>query len=77
LGIVCGILVAAQTPASPAFEVASVKPTKLDDGRIMLGMQPGGRFAATNILSFARMLSSLSRCCFHPATHDRIVTCLT
>jgi uncharacterized protein (TIGR03435 family) len=40
----------AQTPASgPSFEVASVKPNKSGDGRIMLGMQPGGRFTATNV----------------------------
>lgn len=37
----------AQAPA-PAFEVASIKPNKSNDGRIMLGMQPGGRFTATN-----------------------------
>jgi bla regulator protein BlaR1 len=35
--------------SSPAFEVASVKPNKSGDGRILLGMQPGGRFTATNV----------------------------
>jgi uncharacterized protein (TIGR03435 family) len=39
----------AQTPASAAFEVASVRPNKSGDGRVMLGMQPGGRFTATNV----------------------------
>jgi uncharacterized protein (TIGR03435 family) len=38
----------AQTPPSAAFEVASVKPNKGGDGRVMLGMQPG-RFNATNV----------------------------
>lgn len=35
--------------ASPTFEVASVKPNKSGDGRIFFGMQPGGRFTATNV----------------------------
>ena len=35
----------AQAPAS-AFEVASVRPNKTGDGRVMVGMQPGGRFNA-------------------------------
>lgn len=39
----------AQTPAGTAFEVASVRPNKSGDGRVMLGMQPGGRFTATNV----------------------------
>ena len=39
----------AQTSADPAFEVASVKPNKTGDGRVMLGLQPGGRFNATNV----------------------------
>jgi uncharacterized protein (TIGR03435 family) len=34
---------------SPAFEVASVKPNKAGDGRILFRMQPGGRFTATNV----------------------------
>jgi uncharacterized protein (TIGR03435 family) len=43
--------VRAQTaPAAPAaFEVASIKPNKTGDGRVMVGMAPGGRFTATNI----------------------------
>jgi uncharacterized protein (TIGR03435 family) len=44
--------VAAQAPQAaapaPAFEVASVKPNKSGDGRVMLGNQPG-RFTATNV----------------------------
>jgi len=39
----------AQAPAATAFEVASVKPNKTGDGRVMLGMQPGGRFNASNV----------------------------
>lgn len=39
----------AQTSANQAFEVASVKPNKTGDGRIMFGLQPGGRFNATNV----------------------------
>lgn len=49
--LLAGSPLRAQTPAaeSLAFEVASVKPNKTGDGRIMLGMQPGGRFTATNV----------------------------
>ena len=39
----------AQAPASAAFEVASVRPNKSGDGRVMVGMQPGGRFNASNV----------------------------
>ena len=39
----------AQTSANQAFEVASVKPNKTGDGRVMFGLQPGGRFNATNV----------------------------
>lgn len=41
-----------QSPApapQPQFEVASIKPNKSGDGRVMLGLQPGGRFNATNV----------------------------
>jgi uncharacterized protein (TIGR03435 family) len=38
----------AQT-TNPTFEVASVRPNKTGDGRIMFGLQPGGRFNATNV----------------------------
>jgi uncharacterized protein (TIGR03435 family) len=40
----------AQGPTTgPTFEVASVKPNKSGDGRVMIGMQPGGRYTATNV----------------------------
>jgi uncharacterized protein (TIGR03435 family) len=37
------------SPPGPSFEVASVKPNKSGDGRVMIGMQPGGRFTTTNV----------------------------
>jgi uncharacterized protein (TIGR03435 family) len=40
---------AAQTPASPSFEVATVKPNKSGDGMMRIGRQPGGRFSALNL----------------------------
>src|SRR6266576_3662753 len=33
----------------PQFEVATIKPNKSGDGRVMLQVQPGGRFNATNV----------------------------
>jgi uncharacterized protein (TIGR03435 family) len=39
----------AQDAGSPAFEVASVRPNKSGDGRVMMGFQPGGRYTATGI----------------------------
>jgi bla regulator protein blaR1 len=53
LGLLQGPRLRAQAPqasaAGPAFEVASIKPNNSGDGRVMMGMQPGGRFTATNI----------------------------
>src|SRR5262245_34631014 len=46
---VLGPSVGAQTPSNQAFEVASVRPNKTGDGRVMLGLQPGGRFNASNV----------------------------
>lgn len=40
--------VLAQVPR-PAFEVASVRPNKSGDGMVRLGIEPGGRFTATNV----------------------------
>lgn len=39
----------ASEPAPASFEVASVKPNKTGEGFIRFGMQPGGRFSATNV----------------------------
>ena len=40
---------AGPTQSSQQFEVASIKPNKSNDGRVMIGVQPGGRFTATNV----------------------------
>jgi uncharacterized protein (TIGR03435 family) len=40
---------AAAVDPSLAFEVASVKPNKSGDGRMMIGGPPGGRFTMTNV----------------------------
>jgi bla regulator protein blaR1 len=39
----------AATQSLPQFEVASIKPNKSAENRVMLGIQPGGRFTATNV----------------------------
>ena len=42
--------VSAQTAAANAtFDVASVKPNKSGDGRVMLSLPPTGRLTATNV----------------------------
>ena len=34
---------------NPKFEVASVRQNTADDGKVMIGIQPGGRFSAVNV----------------------------
>jgi uncharacterized protein (TIGR03435 family) len=54
LFLIAGLRLGAQTPAAPAFEVASIKPSAPGDPANPLTMipmavpQPGGRFRATN-----------------------------
>jgi uncharacterized protein (TIGR03435 family) len=43
------LLVAQQTTSTEKFEVASVRENTNDDGKVMLGIQPGGRFNAHNV----------------------------
>src|SRR5262245_7885124 len=49
IGLLTAPRVGAQQPPEPTFEVTSVKPNKSGDGRVMMGMQPGGRVTATNV----------------------------
>jgi bla regulator protein BlaR1 len=51
IGILSGSPVRAQAAnsATPSFEVASVKPNKSGERRVMIQSQPGGRFVATNV----------------------------
>ena len=56
VGVMTAPRLGAQTPSSSAeatsaaaFEVASIKPNKSGDGRVMLGMAPTGRYTATNV----------------------------
>jgi uncharacterized protein (TIGR03435 family) len=71
VAVVGGVL-AAQTPASPAFEVASVKPNRSDNSTASMGFQPGGRFAAENM-----WLNNLIAVAFgtsgHPLRNSQIV----
>jgi uncharacterized protein (TIGR03435 family) len=48
LGVLSPVPIAAQTTPLPTFEVASVKPNKAREGRMMISMPPG-RFSATNV----------------------------
>ena len=46
---VVGRVLAAQTPANPAIEVASIKANTSGDPRIVLQVQAGGRLVGTNV----------------------------
>jgi uncharacterized protein (TIGR03435 family) len=55
-GVMTAPRLGAQAPSSATgatsaatFEVASIKPNKSGDGRVMIGMPPTGRFTATNV----------------------------
>ena len=48
-GLVALAIASASAQDKPSFEVASVKPNKSGDNRIMLGIQPGGHFTASNV----------------------------
>ena len=43
------VVLLAISAAAQTFEVASIKPNAANDNRVMIGMQPGGRFTATGI----------------------------
>jgi uncharacterized protein (TIGR03435 family) len=51
--LISSSFVRAQSPVSttekPKFEVASVRPNTADDGKVMMGIQPGGRYNAVNV----------------------------
>ena len=50
LGIaLAGELLSAQSPQTPAFDVASVKPNHSGDTESASFVQPGGRYTATNV----------------------------
>ncbi len=54
----------AQAPADkPKFEVASVRENTVDDGKVMFGIQPGGRFTTHNapLWELIRMAFSVQR----------------
>ena len=57
--------------ANPVFEVASIKPNKSGDGRMLIGFQPGGRFSATGIT--LRMLIGIAYGSPQPLPNFRII----
>jgi uncharacterized protein (TIGR03435 family) len=64
VGGIVGVLTA-QTPASPAFDAASVKPNKSGNSQKGIGPEPGGRFSAINVslqelIPFAYGIAQLS-----------------
>src|SRR5579872_4511181 len=63
VGMFCGIAVAGQSPASPAFEVASVKPSPSVGGPTGSLIELGGRYTATNmsLLALIRTAYRLQR----------------
>jgi uncharacterized protein (TIGR03435 family) len=47
--IAASSVMAQQQPSAKEFEVASVKPTKSSDGRMMVRLNPGGRWVGRNV----------------------------
>jgi uncharacterized protein (TIGR03435 family) len=43
------LILACAAAAAQTFEVASIKPNAENDNRVMIGIQPGGRFTATGV----------------------------
>jgi len=43
------VLLACVTPAQQTFDVATIKPNAENDNRVMIRMQPGGRFTASGV----------------------------
>ena len=73
IGLVCGVALVAQEPASPsakvvpAFEVASIKPNKSGSGSMSVGYPTGNRFVMVN-----GPVSSLVRSAYSSDTNELV-----